>query len=253
MKQESPKGKPKRVAKKDGIIPGISSYCDQWCERCAFTSRCSAFLVDKTLGVDPVDELDENQDFFGQVSSILDVAKRMIKEKAKQSGISLEEDQKVGQAEPDDYEKNEMLYIPPSFKTTQDYGVSALEWMERNAKLIDEKLQVLRTTSLAKANSLFDALEVIRWFSFFINSKIKQAYVEMIMGYKSKNRNYRGTAKVAIIAMERTIASWTILYEQIPELEDEILAFLKQLSSFKANALNDYPNAMSFIRPGLDE
>ena len=26
-------------------IDFISAYCDRWCERCAFTSRCSAFAV----------------------------------------------------------------------------------------------------------------------------------------------------------------------------------------------------------------
>src|SRR5687768_16089190 len=27
-------------------IDFISAYCDNWCERCAFTSRCSAYAVD---------------------------------------------------------------------------------------------------------------------------------------------------------------------------------------------------------------
>lgn len=249
MKQESPKEKPKRTAKKDGIIPGISSYCDQWCQRCAFTSRCSAFLMDKTLGVDPKDELKEDQDFFGQVSSLLDVAKRLIREKAQMSGISVDNDGNVVQEPEGDLD---LIYIPKSFKLTQDYGVSCLEWLERNAKPIDEKLQLFRATSLTTTNNLYDALEVIRWYSFFINSKVKQAYVEMVMGYKSKSRNYRGTAKIAIIAIERSITSWTLLYEQLPQLEDEILSFLTQLSSFKTMALNDYPKAMSFVRPGFD-
>src|SRR5918994_7887981 len=27
-------------------IDFISAYCDRWCERCAFTNRCSAYAVD---------------------------------------------------------------------------------------------------------------------------------------------------------------------------------------------------------------
>ena len=27
-------------------IDFISSYCDRWCERCAYTSRCSAYAVE---------------------------------------------------------------------------------------------------------------------------------------------------------------------------------------------------------------
>src|SRR6185436_8301213 len=29
----------------------ISSYCDRWCERCAFTSRCSLFHVQAAIGM----------------------------------------------------------------------------------------------------------------------------------------------------------------------------------------------------------
>jgi hypothetical protein len=28
---------------RDGFIVGIFNYCDRWCERCAFTSRCRVF------------------------------------------------------------------------------------------------------------------------------------------------------------------------------------------------------------------
>ena len=30
-------------------IDFISSYCDRWCERCVFTSRCSLFAVQAAL------------------------------------------------------------------------------------------------------------------------------------------------------------------------------------------------------------
>ena len=28
---------------RDGFIVGIYNYCDSWCDRCAFTSRCQVF------------------------------------------------------------------------------------------------------------------------------------------------------------------------------------------------------------------
>jgi hypothetical protein len=30
---------------KFGRIDFISDYCDRWCERCAFTTRCSSYAV----------------------------------------------------------------------------------------------------------------------------------------------------------------------------------------------------------------
>src|SRR5438874_1746098 len=32
-------------------IDFISSYCDRWCERCSFTSRCSLFTVQTAIGI----------------------------------------------------------------------------------------------------------------------------------------------------------------------------------------------------------
>ena len=32
-------------------IDFISSYCDRWCERCAFTSRCALFEVQVAIGM----------------------------------------------------------------------------------------------------------------------------------------------------------------------------------------------------------
>ncbi len=32
-------------------IDFISEYCDRWCERCAFTSRCSAYAVTAALAM----------------------------------------------------------------------------------------------------------------------------------------------------------------------------------------------------------
>lgn len=32
-------------------IDFISSYCDRWCERCAFTDRCSSFACDVAIGM----------------------------------------------------------------------------------------------------------------------------------------------------------------------------------------------------------
>jgi hypothetical protein len=32
-------------------IDFISAYCDRWCERCALTTRCSAYAVEAALAM----------------------------------------------------------------------------------------------------------------------------------------------------------------------------------------------------------
>ena len=40
---EMDKEKLKKLLKDERLIPGIYNYCDRWCERCSFTSRCLNF------------------------------------------------------------------------------------------------------------------------------------------------------------------------------------------------------------------
>lgn len=35
-----------------GFIPSIHNYCDRWCERCVFSSRCRAFALEMSIAVD---------------------------------------------------------------------------------------------------------------------------------------------------------------------------------------------------------
>lgn len=37
----------KKLAENPKFISGIYNYCDRWCERCPFTSRCMNFALDE--------------------------------------------------------------------------------------------------------------------------------------------------------------------------------------------------------------
>ena len=50
-------GESKMVMEPDdqGFIPSIHNYCDRWCERCPFTSRCRAYAMEMTIRIDGFD------------------------------------------------------------------------------------------------------------------------------------------------------------------------------------------------------
>ena len=62
-----------------------------------------------------------------------------------------------------------------------------------------------------------------------------------------------GSAKIAIIALERSINAWMKLYELMPATEDTALNALALLSKIKTLAVDEFPQAMQFVRPGFDE
>jgi len=62
-----------------------------------------------------------------------------------------------------------------------------------------------------------------------------------------------GSAKVALLSIEKSLKAWIILYEAFPAHEDEILGWMKELSWLQHNLEKEFPGARAFIRPGFDE
>ena len=43
-----------------GFIPGVFNYCDRWCERCPFSSRCRVYAIEMGIAVNGLErELDD--------------------------------------------------------------------------------------------------------------------------------------------------------------------------------------------------
>ena len=75
------------VTATDNFIPGIYNYCDRWCERCAFTTRCQCFEPnDKRV---EIDEHPGNDDWLKEVESNLQNAITMLTEMAAEQGIAI--------------------------------------------------------------------------------------------------------------------------------------------------------------------
>ena len=62
-----------------------------------------------------------------------------------------------------------------------------------------------------------------------------------------------GTAKVVLIAVERSIGAWGMLLQQLIHSEDEIFDFIKELLVVQKAIKSLLPDAENFIRPGLVE
>jgi hypothetical protein len=62
-----------------------------------------------------------------------------------------------------------------------------------------------------------------------------------------------GSAKVALIGVDRCIMAWQKLMQFLPDEEDAIIQLLALLQKIQALGDKAFPNARKFIRPGLDE
>ena len=61
-----------------------------------------------------------------------------------------------------------------------------------------------------------------------------------------------GSAKIALVAIDRSIAAWGVLYAQLPDLEDSILDILSHLERLRKALERAKPQARQFVRPGFD-
>lgn len=249
MKKEDYKKRLKDLSKRKDLIPGVHNYCDRWCERCSFTKRCGSYALTEGF------ENDENRDvanekFWDDLKVIFEVTTEMIMEKAEEFGLDL------SNLDTTDY-KHELVENDAT-QLSEDYGMQVLKWVKENRNEINERAKILLMFNDKDVLKLNDAVEVILWYSFFISAKIHRAFMDFgIDKDNDDNENYindnLGSAKIALIAIDRSIAAQGYLLEKMPQFEDELLEFLADLSKIKKDVLAAFPYAMEFKRPGFDD
>jgi hypothetical protein len=102
-----------------------------------------------------------------------------------------------------------------------------------------------------------DYIEVVRWYQYFIAVKMIRGLMSRIDedDYLEEEdpRDSDGSAKVALMAIDRSISAWKLICDFRPENADSIHGLLFQLEKLRSSAETEFPNARDFIRPGFDE
>jgi hypothetical protein len=261
------------------LISGIYNYCDRWCERCPFTTRCLVFATEKADGAFDDSEIDDinNARFWQKLESTFKEVRRMIVDWAEEEGIDLET------------LEGEVL-LADREQQRQDAKEHQLSLAARRyAKLVqgwfEQELAIERRVhddTTGAANSVeedidvSDAIEVIRWYQFFIPSKIFRALMSfehqvsagaLVPGARREaagpvademfveisGNHADGSAKIALIAIDRSLNAWHILQRSLPDKTDSIVPMLLTLDRIRNATEATFPRARDFMRPGFDE
>jgi hypothetical protein len=246
-------------------ISGIHNYCDRWCERCFFTSRCAVYAQE----ADSDKELDiKNKAFWERLSENFSKAKKLLEEAAEKNGIdlnTLQEELEAGQKERQ--EIKEKSYNHPISKLSLEYSKMSQRWLDTQPGMIEkltelkEKLELdLESQQQAKdeTNAIRDCLAVIQWYQTFIHVKIVRALIGKSTTFPDDEdenfpRDSDGSAKIGLIAIDRSMQAWHKLYELMPDQEDDFLKILSLLERIKGMSEREFPNAKEFKRPGFDD
>jgi hypothetical protein len=232
-----------RLVKEGNFIEGIYNYCDRWCERCPFTGKCLNF----ESGKDAPDA--DGPELWDYLHNVFQATMLMLDEMMEEMGIDLEEIDKMEppeRADPKDH---------PLYQKVYSLSCSMHDWLEQNkpGELLQEEIELLPAEK--EKNPRFDdSVEVIYFYNFFISAKIYRA-LSGLDNFEPQEiqTDYNGSAKIALIAIDRLIASWSLVMENMMDHEDEILKFLINLTEIRKQIEKTFPLARKFIRPGFDE
>ena len=241
----------KKLAAEERFIKGIYNYCDRWCERCPQTSHCLNFSISEEEFSDPEARDIRNKAFWNKLSEILVESLKLLREGAERWGIDLdavdciEETEKTRAKE--EAAENHLLC-----RVARRYGERVEEWFKGRETLF------LEIAADARAGaSLEEAVEVIRWYQYFICAKVMRAVRGSVDEEDEGSNDFPsdsdGSAKIALIAIDRSIAAWAVIQRSLVDSDREVTDLMVFIDRLRQAVEEAFPLARSFIQPGFDE
>jgi hypothetical protein len=228
-------------------IDFISSYCDRWCERCAFTERCSAFACDIAAGM--CGDLAAGIELAVGVPAVVDgerpetAGERFLADYVEPSAEEMAEIERTESA------RRVRVEAAPLARMSMRFGMHAHAWLEKHRHAVG-----------AGANPVVrEAFAIAAWDSSLIAVKLRRALDgrDRASGHEDDEdgdpaqSDWNGSAKVALISLERSKAAWATIAAATSDSRAQILA--DAVAHLHRTVVDEFPNAALFVRPGFDE
>ena len=227
-------------------IDAISSYCDRWCERCAFTDRCAVYACqaaiamcgDAAAGLELA--LGDPQPVSATTpvppwAAVLDVIR-----------LSPEQERDFARSERRRRKRLEPLPLP---RLADAFTLAALPWLRDRGEALRESADPV----------LKEAFEVATHDAMLIGAKLHRAADghercqsgDEEIDVPAVQSDWNGSAKVALLSIERSKLAWQTIAAATQDPHARTLA--ERLEALRGLVHEEFPRAMDFIRPGFDE
>lgn len=228
-------------------IEFISQYCDRWCERCAFTARCSAYAVKEAMGM--CGDFEEALELAVGAPCPVGVAGDGA-EPSHHPWFDIPEPtpKELEEAEKEEEARKQRLDESPITKLAWQVAKAAYQWFEAHS---DE-------TRASGDVVVVEALEIVEWDSHLIGAKLHRALSgrdrhetgEDLDDEDSVQNDWNGSAKVALISIDRSEPAWQVIAQATGDVAAAELA--ASLAHLRSEVENAFPAARQFSRPGFD-
>jgi hypothetical protein len=229
-------------------IDFISAYCDRWCERCAFTSRCSSYAVHVATAMCDGDFEAALELAVGAPPSE-DPVEAARREAFHEELLKCQPtDAELDETRREEEGREERVDESPITTAAERYRTLARAWLESNSDV----------TVFTSDTRLADAIEVAGWDACLIGAKLHRALHgrdEFMRGEAFDEdpvqNDWNGSAKVALISIRRSITAWATVAAAAGD--PDAAAVAEELRRLEAEVERTFPNAWKFIRPGFDQ
>jgi hypothetical protein len=220
---------------RDGFIDGIHNYCDRWCETCAFTTWCRLFA----------DSARDDATHDPNLKPVVDAPPLP---------------HEVG-TEPPPWMQELVAEVESAVLGTVGGDAEAPSRRPRRDDhvLLDRaraySLNVHRWMAAqhdVERGDPGDPRAVISWFASMIPAKIGRALSSRAYADPDDPdcpRDHDGSAKVALIGIERSHAAWL----RQADAGSSAVTFISDLVWIGEAVEREFPAARSFVRPAFDE
>jgi hypothetical protein len=226
----------------------ISAYCDRWCERCAFTDRCSAFACNAAIAMcgDTAEgiELAVGRPRLPEQPSNAADGDRFLEDYCNQ----MPSDEEMAEFRRLEDARQARVKASSVAQMARTFTGGAMEWIDRHRAVNEHADAIVR-----------DAFQIACWDACFISVRLCRALSgrdRRVHGEEDADdhpvqNDWNGSAKVALISIARSSGAWRALGDA---LDDESATALgDDLGQLHGSVLKEFPRATEFRRPGFDD
>jgi hypothetical protein len=249
----------------ENFIPSIFNYCDRWCERCPFTARCAVYAANAAMSGDDLDP--SSPEFWQHLNHNFKDALAKLEEILSKLD-AFEQEPPAPPVKPSKPPENRLTRAQLELirgyvsSMSEDYGHLVEDFFESNRPYFDEVAEASEERTgmgepidLEQYHLLKNAVETIRAYQFLIYAKIDRAFDGILDdedGFEVQS-DANGSAKVAMIAILRSIDAWRSFGGHFKAKQIEIEKLLKRLVELKLIVVDTFPERERFHRPGFDD
>lgn len=203
-------------------------------------------------------EAQEDENIWTRLKSVFESTYEVLHELADERGIDVEDiyvSENINKEFwGEEYEsrlkgQKEVLLIGESdiIRICMIYEFLADKCLERVFELLDDRG--------GKMEPIDEALEVVGWYLDLIQAKMRRAlfaYYYHSEKEEDHTEDYNGSAKVALISIDRSLENWRIVEKYCPHFKEDINHLVVVLEQLRSDIEAQFPIARGFLRPGFE-